>query len=52
MLVEVDRVKKIMSLKNVKNLGTEGRRNGENEIAPQDGVLGLVKFRVELIKNF
>ena len=30
-LVEVDRVKKTMSLKNVKNMGTEGRRNGTNE---------------------
>lgn len=31
-LYEVDRVQKTMSLKNVKSFGTEGRRNGENEI--------------------
>ena len=41
-----------MSLKNVRNFGTEGRRGGENELPPGEGVLGLVKFRVELIKVF
>jgi hypothetical protein len=41
-----------MSLKNVKNMGTEGRRNGVNEIPPNDAVLGMVKFKVELIKEF
>ena len=41
-----------MSLKNVKNMGTEGRRDGVNEIPPNDAVLGMVKFKVELIKEF
>lgn len=31
-LYEVDRVNKTMSLKQVKNMGTEGRRNGQNEL--------------------
>ena len=35
-LVEVDREKKTMSLRGVKQMGTEGRRNGVNEIPPQD----------------
>lgn len=51
-LTEVDKVKKTMSLKNVKGYGTEGRRNGENEIPPNDAVLGTVKFRVDLVKTF
>lgn len=41
-----------MSLKNVSQKGTEGRRNGENEIPPNDAILGMVKFKVELIKEF
>lgn len=51
-LLEVDTVKKTMSLKNVRNMGTEGRRNGVNEIAATDSILGMVKFKVELIKEF
>jgi protein LSM14 len=41
-----------MSLKNVKGFGTEGRRNGENEIPPSENILGQVKFRVDLVKTF
>jgi protein LSM14 len=51
-LVEVDRIKKTMSLKDVKNMGTEGRRNGVNELPPSEGLLGMVKFRVDLIRTF
>jgi protein LSM14 len=51
-LFEVDRVNKTMSLKNVKNYGTEGRRNGENEIPKSDPIIASVKFRVDLIKTF
>ena len=51
-LFEVDKVNKTMSLKQVKNMGTEGRRNGVNELQPDGKVLGTVKFRVDLIKNF
>jgi len=41
-----------MSLKNVHNMGTEGRRDGENELAATDTILGQVKFRVDMIKTF
>jgi protein LSM14 len=51
-LVDVDTVKKTMSLKGVTNYGTEGRRNGQNEIPPSESILGLVKFKVELIEKF
>ena len=51
-LVEVDRVKKTMTLKNVKTMGTEGRRNGQNEIPATDNIMGQVKFKVELVKVF
>jgi len=51
-LVGVDTVNKTMSLKHVKNMGTEGRRNNVNEIPPSDSLLGMVKFKVELIKEF
>ena len=51
-LVQVDTTNKTMSLKHVKNMGTEGRRNQVNEIPPSDSLLGMVKFKVELIKEF
>ena len=41
-----------MTFKNVKGFGTEGRRNGENEIPPSESILGTVKFRVDLVKTF
>ena len=41
-----------MSLKDVKNMGTEGRRNGVNELPPSESILGMVKFRVDLVKTF
>jgi len=41
-----------MSLKNVHSMGTEGRREGENELPATDNILGMVKFRVDLIKTF
>lgn len=41
-----------MSLKDVKNMGTEGRRNGVNELPASENILGMVKFRVDLVKTF
>ena len=41
-----------MSLRQVKNMGTEGRRQGQNELPADEKVLGNVKFRVDLIKTF
>lgn len=51
-LVEVDPVDKAMTLKNVKGYGTEGRRDGENEIPAFDKELANVKFKVDLIIDF
>jgi len=48
----VDTAAKTMSLKNVQSFGTEGRRNGVNEVAASENILGMVKFKVELIKEF
>ena len=47
-----DKEKKTMSLRNVSQKGTEGRRNGENEIPPNDSILAMVKFKIELVKEF
>lgn len=43
---------KTMTLRQVRNMGTEGRRKGENEVEGGDKILGTVKFRVDLIKHF
>ena len=51
-LVDFDTVKKTMTLKDVKQLGTEGRRNGVNEIPAKDGIVSQIKFKVELIQEF
>lgn len=51
-LFEVSRENKTMLLKQVRSLGTEGRRNGVNELPPDEKILGTVKFRVDLIKTF
>jgi protein LSM14 len=51
-LVDADKSKKTMTLKNVKNFGSEGRRNGVNEVPSSDSILGMVKFKVELIRDF
>lgn len=48
----MDTAAKTMSLKNVQSFGTEGRRNGVNEVAASENILGMVKFKVELIKEF
>lgn len=41
-----------MTLRDVKQFGTEGRRNGQNEVPAEDGVMTRVKFKVELIQEF
>ena len=41
-----------MRLQNVRAFGTEGRRGGKNEIAPQDTVIPDVVFKVDHIKDF
>ena len=39
-LLEVDKEKKTMTFKNVKNFGSEGRRDGVNEVPGSDTLLG------------
>jgi protein LSM14 len=51
-LSEVDPVNKAMTLINVKSFGTEGRRNGVNEIAPADAEIQEARFKVDHIKDF
>lgn len=41
-----------MRLTNVRAFGTEGRRGGKNEIAPQDTIIPEVVFKVDHIKDF
>ena len=43
---------KAMTLINVKSYGTEGRRNGVNEIAPADQEIQEARFKVDHIKDF
>jgi len=38
-LLDYDNEKKIISVKEVKRFGTEGRRNGQNEIEGSDTIL-------------
>jgi hypothetical protein len=48
----VDPVNKAMTLIKVKSMGTEGRRNGVNEILGNDNEINEVIFKVDLIKDF
>ena len=41
-----------MSLKDVKSFGTEGRRDGTNEIPAHENVIESVIFKVGHIKDF
>lgn len=51
-LSEVDPVKKSMTLINVKSFGTEGRREGVNEIPVLESEIQGVQFKVDQIKDF
>lgn len=52
MLSEVDPINKAMTLINVKSYGSEGRRNGVNEIPPADTEISEARFKVDHIKDF
>lgn len=41
-----------MTLINVKSYGSEGRRNGQNEIPPADAEIQEARFKVDHIKDF
>lgn len=51
-LSEVDPIKKSMTLINVTSFGTEGRRNGINEIPVLENEIEGVQFKVDQIKDF
>jgi hypothetical protein len=48
----VDPVAKTMRLKNVRNCGTEGRRDGNNELQASETEIKEVLFKIEHIKDF
>ena len=48
----MDPVNKAMTLINLKSYGTEGRRNGVNEIPPSETELVEARFKVDHIKDF
>ena len=49
---EVNPIQKSMTLINVRGFGTEGRRNGVNEIPPVENEIAEVQFKVDQIKDF
>ena len=51
-LTQVDPINKAMTLINVKSYGSEGRREGVNEILPADNDIEEVLFKVDHIKDF
>ncbi|MFO0116848.1 MAG: hypothetical protein ACK521_04290 [bacterium] len=51
-MVEVDKAERSMKLKDVKSYGTEGRRNGVNEVDPSEQEYPVVIFKVDHIKDF
>lgn len=51
-LREVDPINKAMTLINIRCFGTEGRRGGDNEIAPSTTDIGEARFKVDHIKDF
>lgn len=51
-LTSADSINKAMILIKVKSMGTEGRRNGTNEILGNDSEIAEVTFKVDLIKDF
>ena len=51
-LSEVDPIKKAMTLIHVRSFGTEGRRNGVNEINMIGNEIPQVQFKVDQIKDF
>lgn len=51
-VIKLDKVERAMHLSQVKSFGTEGRKNGQNEIAPRDDIIETVVFKIELVQNF
>jgi protein LSM14 len=51
-LSAVDPVNKAMTLVGVRSFGSEGRRNGANEVPATDQDISEVTFKIEHIKDF
>ena len=51
-VIKIDKVERALHLSQVRQFGTEGRRGGNNEIAPKDEVIEMVVFKIELVENF
>lgn len=51
-LHHADPITKAMTLMQVKNFGSEGRRGGTQEIEAHDGIIGEVNFKLEFIRDF
>lgn len=51
-LVAVDQKERSMHLTNVRNYGSEGRREGIGEIPAPDNIIANVVFKVDHIKDF
>lgn len=51
-LSQVDPVNKAMTVIGVRSFGTEGRRNGVNEIQGNDNEIAEIMFKVDLIRDF
>ena len=41
-----------MNLQNVRSFGTEGRRDGKNEIQGRENTIPSVVFKVDQVKDF
>ena len=51
-LIEINRTERSMNLQNVRSFGTEGRRDGKNEIQPHENTIPSVVFKVDHVKDF
>lgn len=51
-LIEINRAERSMNLREVRSFGTEGRRDGKNEIQPHENVISSVVFKVDHVQDF
>ena len=51
-LVEINRAERSMNLQDVRSFGTEGRREGKNEIQAHENTIKSVVFKVDQVKDF
>ena len=51
-LIEINRTDRSMNLENVRSFGTEGRRDGKNEIQALENTIPSVVFKVDHVKDF